>query len=112
MYEKAVAARAPQEKLARMGEKIDFLGQRLNTAIDGKIGALRGEYGALVSGLEALSPLAVLGRGYGLVIDEQGKTVADAEKLDKGQRVSVLLRDGCVSAEIVDKELKSERVGR
>jgi exodeoxyribonuclease VII large subunit len=109
MYEKAVAARSPQEKLARIRERIDFLGQSLNVTVDGKIGALRSEYSALVSGLEALSPLAVLGRGYGIVMDGKGRTVADAEKLTEGQRVEILMRDGKATAEIIDKELKTER---
>ena len=109
MYEKAVSSRSPKEKLARMGERIDFLGQRLNTAVDGKIGALRGEYAALVSGLEALSPLAVLGRGYGIVMNDRGRTVADAEQLSVGQSVSIIMRDGRATAEIKDKELRTER---
>lgn len=109
MYEKAVAARSPQEKLARIRERIDFLGKSLNVTVDGKIGALRSEYSALVSGLEALSPLAVLGRGYGIVMDGKGRTVADAEKLTEGQRVEILMRDGKATAEIIDKELKTER---
>ena len=108
IYEKAIAARSPSERLSRIGERIGFFRQKLDSSIDGKIGALKGEYAALVSGLDALSPLSVLGRGYGLVMNEEGRTVADASALSEGQKVTIRMRDGNAAAQITGKEIKAE----
>lgn len=44
--------------------------------------------------LNALSPRAVLGRGYSLVYDEQGKLVAKASALNSGDKVKMEFQDG------------------
>ncbi len=50
---------------------------------------------ALAAGkLDALSPLAVLGRGYALVRDEAGKLVTKAAQLTADQRIKLRLVDG------------------
>lgn len=48
----------------------------------------------LAAMLEVLSPHAVLGRGYALVYDAQGKLVTSAASLEKGDGVALELKDG------------------
>lgn len=48
--------------------------------------------------LEALSPRAVLGRGYGLVYDAQGRVVTQAAALKPRDHISIELHDGVRSA--------------
>ncbi|MBQ3865700.1 MAG: exodeoxyribonuclease VII large subunit [Clostridia bacterium] len=50
--------------------------------------------------LNALSPLAVMGRGYSALFDPAGKAVNSAKALHPGDRVSVRLTDGQALAEI------------
>ncbi len=51
--------------------------------------------------LEALSPLAVLSRGYSLVMDERGHAVTEGSRLDKGDQVDLVFKDGQVGCEVV-----------
>jgi exodeoxyribonuclease VII large subunit len=63
--------------------------------------------------LEALSPLAVLQRGYAVVTDPAGRVLTDASRLSAGERIQVRLRHGIVHAAIVgiapDPDEPSER---
>ncbi|NLB28399.1 MAG: hypothetical protein GX819_05580, partial [Clostridiaceae bacterium] len=49
--------------------------------------------------LEALSPLAVLSRGYSLVMDERGHAVTAGSRLDKGDQGDLVFKDGQVGCE-------------
>jgi exodeoxyribonuclease VII large subunit len=48
--------------------------------------------------LEALSPLAILDRGYALVFDASGKLLKDANRVDAGDEISARLAKGTINA--------------
>lgn len=50
--------------------------------------------------LHALSPLAVLERGYSIVLDEHGGALRDAGEASVGQRIRVRLHRGALDAEV------------
>jgi exodeoxyribonuclease VII large subunit len=50
--------------------------------------------------LRALSPLAILERGYALVFDGSGKLLKDARKVKAGDEISARLAKGTVEAEV------------
>jgi exodeoxyribonuclease VII large subunit len=50
--------------------------------------------------LQALSPLAILERGYALVFDASGKLLKDAVKVKAGDEISARLAKGTVSATV------------
>ncbi len=52
--------------------------------------------------LDALSPLAVLSRGYTVVTDDKGLTVTQARQLEKGDVIGLVFNDGQVGCEVVD----------
>ena len=54
----------------------------------------------LTTGLESLSPLAVLERGYALVFDAAGKLLKDAEGTEVGQEISARLARGEIVARV------------
>lgn len=54
--------------------------------------------------LDALSPLAVMSRGYSALFDEKGGTIYKNEQIKAGDRVSVRLSDGTAKAEILEVE--------
>ena len=57
----------------------------------------------LAGQLEALSPLAILDRGYALVFDGSGKLVKDAAQVTPGDEISVRLAKGGVTAEVKER---------
>ena len=56
----------------------------------------------LATMLEALSPRAVLGRGYGLVYDAGGQLVTRAALLKRGDKIKIELQDGKRGAKVED----------
>jgi exodeoxyribonuclease VII large subunit len=54
--------------------------------------------------LQALSPLAILERGYALVFDASGKLLKDAAKVKAGDEISAKLAKGTVEATVKQKK--------
>jgi exodeoxyribonuclease VII large subunit len=50
--------------------------------------------------LQALSPLAILERGYALVFDASGELLKDAARVKAGDEISARLAKGTVSATV------------
>ena len=66
------------------------------------LGEKRSEFRAAVGKLEALSPLAVLSRGYG-VVRKSGVAITDAESVDVGDKISIMLSRGEIGATVTEK---------
>jgi len=52
------------------------------------------------SGLNNLSPLAVLGRGYSITFGKKGKAVVSVTEIKKGENITIKLSDGVAGAKI------------
>jgi exodeoxyribonuclease VII large subunit len=59
----------------------------------------------LQTALESLSPLAILGRGYALVFDSEGKLLKDAHRLSVGDEISARLAHGEIHAAVTKKKV-------
>ena len=59
-----------------------------------------GRLNQLTVQLEALSPLAILDRGYALVFDSSGMLLKDAERVKPGDEISARLAKGSVTATV------------
>ena len=71
---------------------------RLAAAARRRVAALRGRLGDAAARLDALSPLAVLGRGYAIAAGPSGRAVHDAGDLHPGDVVRVRVHRGAFSA--------------
>ncbi len=54
--------------------------------------------------VKALSPLAILERGYALVFDAAGKLVKSSAEVDVGEKISATLAQGSISARVEKEE--------
>lgn len=52
--------------------------------------------GSLAGKLDALSPLAVLSRGYGVIKNNNDTVIKDAKDLSAGEKINITLNDGTV----------------
>nr|MDP9320405.1 exodeoxyribonuclease VII large subunit [Chloroflexota bacterium] len=59
--------------------------------------------------LEALSPLAVLGRGYAIVEGVDGRVRSDAATLGSGEHARLRMRDGRASVRVESVEVDDGR---
>jgi exodeoxyribonuclease VII large subunit len=64
----------------------------------------RGALDRRTASLEALSPLAILNRGYALMFDAKGRLVKDAARLKVGDELSARLARGRVRARVTATE--------
>lgn len=92
--EAAAKLRHPRDLLRLARQRLDDNAARLTrgwqTVFERRTAPLQ-RLGAM---LEALSPRAVLGRGYGLVYDAKGVLVTEAAAMKGGDKVTIELRDG------------------
>jgi len=58
--------------------------------------------------LEALSPLAVISRGYSAVFADDGKLIKSVEQANVGDKISFMMTDGKIFAEIKNVERNEE----
>ena len=72
--------------------------QELTRTASRAIEIRRGALSALAGRLDALSPVATLGRGYAVATDRAGRTLAAAGDFAPGEPFSLRLRDGAVDA--------------
>jgi exodeoxyribonuclease VII large subunit len=74
--------------------RLDALDQRLSRAVQRRLEVKGATMAVAVSKLDMLSPLAVLGRGYALVKDEDGNLIPRAAMVKTGQRLALRFEDG------------------
>lgn len=83
---------------------VAMLDQRQNSAMH-RFMALSGESLTVkMAKLDALSPLAVLTRGYSITQTGDGRIVRDAEAVKPGERLSIRLERGKLNAEVLASE--------
>ena len=88
-------------------------GAALEAAARVRLDDARRRLGLAVASLDAMSPLAVLGRGYALATDERGRVLRSARMVGAGETVRVRLAEGSLRCRVEgavgpSEELKSE----
>jgi exodeoxyribonuclease VII large subunit len=84
----------PLEKIEYLGMELDRREQQLSRAIRKCLEQNEGKLAELSARLQALSPLAVLQRGYSLTADQQGKLISAAESSLRGETIVTQLSQG------------------
>ncbi len=90
--------RRPRARLEREAQRLDSVTRALAQAMALRVERQRGRLGASAEKLEALSPLAVLGRGYAVVRRPDGRPLTSVGEAAAGDRLAVVLRDGRLEA--------------
>lgn len=88
------------ERIARAHQFAEAAALRIGTAATRRVGAERLTLEATAARLNALSPLATLGRGYAIARDTAGRTIRSVASVQRGDSVEVVLHDGVAVAEI------------
>ena len=74
--------------------ELDSIRLRLDAAATGRLHRERQEFARLAAKLDALSPLKVLGRGYSIALDAEGRAVREADQLKAGDKLDLRLSRG------------------
>lgn len=83
--------------------RLDSIRRDISAALKEQIKWRRMKLAGLSSGLYAMSPLKVLGRGYALAKSEDG-VIASVTQIGVEEKLEVLLSDGVLHCQVKDKE--------
>ncbi|WP_305042966.1 exodeoxyribonuclease VII large subunit [Geoalkalibacter sp.] len=93
--------RSPREQLKQWQARCRELEARLPRALQAQLHRRHQQLAAAAGRLDALSPLAVLARGYAIVFREKtGQAVRRAQDLAVGEGLDIRLAEGRLSAEV------------
>ncbi len=81
-------------------ERVNRTGDRLNRCMDHRLDRSRALLTAHSARLDALSPLRVLGRGYAVARDENGRVLKRVAQLPAGKEFRLRVTDGEVDASV------------
>ncbi|MGA4495068.1 exodeoxyribonuclease VII large subunit [Vreelandella venusta] len=81
-------------------ERVSQLQRRLASAMQRALEVRQARLSSAARELNAISPLAVLGRGYAIAQDEKGQVIRRAEDTTPGQKLSLRLGEGRLNVEV------------
>ena len=104
-----VDRRAPPAKVSALRQRLDDDRRAMDRAIARAVPLRRQRTVSAGRRLEALSPLAVLGRGYAIVEGPDGRVRSDAASLAAGERARLRMRDGRAGVRVETVEVGDGR---
>jgi exodeoxyribonuclease VII large subunit len=100
-----------RRRLAAIRQSLEAQVASLAAATHRRLLESRGALDRRTASLEALSPVAILNRGYALVFDAKGQLVKDAAQLAVGDEVSARLARGRLRARVTAAESSETETG-
>jgi len=107
-YQEVSAGLSPASLSARVSAakgSLDLLDQRRTSAMTAGQKLRDEKLGVQMAKLNALSPLAVLTRGYSIVQNAEGSVLRDAGSAKPGDKLKIRLERGKLDAEVLSSEL-------
>ena len=101
---KSPALRSPTGYLEQKEKSLELLKNRMVSAENQIISRNNQRYIALTAKLDAMSPLKVLTRGYAMTQASDGTVIRSVKQVESGERITVSLSDGKLSATVMDKK--------
>ncbi len=95
-----------QTRLSSARMRFDLANTGCSAAIAAQLEDARGRFSLAAASLDALSPLAVLQRGYAIAQDTNGKLLRDAQAVSIGDSVQVRLAKGRLAARVESRDDK------
>ena len=96
--------KSPTGYLEQRRKNLQLLRNRMISAQNASLAKSKQRYIANTSKLDAMSPLKVLTRGYSMAQTEDGTLLRSVSQVELGQRISVSLSDGRISATVMERE--------
>ena len=99
----SVLSHDPRQALAQTRERLAACRTRLERSLERRIQSSASTLSALDARLHSLSPLAVLDRGYALVLGAPAELIRSAEQIAKGDQLTTRLADGAFISRVESK---------
>src|SRR5436309_4321861 len=85
--------------------RVEIFEQRLSNAIHQRLKKWHQAFARIAHTLDAISPLAVLERGYAICLTPEGHVIRSAEAVEPDSTVKVKLHEGSLLAKVIEKEV-------
>jgi exodeoxyribonuclease VII large subunit len=85
--------------------RLDSLQQKLSQCFERNLSVRQQRLGRAAAALDAMSPLKVLGRGYSMTTDQQGRVITQAEQVEAGDTVNIQLKAGSLYCSVIERSL-------
>lgn len=95
----------PLERIYRTMMDVEETQQRLDKEMTNRLMQRAERWQYLTNRLEAVSPLAVMSRGYVMAVTSSGKLLTSVKQAEVGDRVTLHLQDGKMETNIQEKEV-------
>lgn len=96
------ALRSPMGYIEQRRKALELVRSRMVSAQNQSIHRKKQRYIMAISKLDAMSPLKVLTRGYAMTQDGHGNVVRSVKQLTPGDRITVSVSDGAITATVDD----------
>ncbi len=97
-----LSVRSPVDRIDNQRIALDAHTQELTHLTAAKLEAEKQRFAVNLSRLSALSPLAVLARGYSLAIDSSGKVLSSVKDFHVNDSFALVLSDGKKNCQVLD----------
>lgn len=96
---------SPERRIQSERQRVDELARRAHSALTYRVQLQSAHVQGMKKRLEALSPLAVIARGYAVVTrKEDGSVVSRISQTKQGEQIQIRVSDGQLDAEIVNRK--------
>jgi exodeoxyribonuclease VII large subunit len=99
-FSQILANHSPQQRLEYQYQWVQELRRRLTQAILRQQERKRAALGKTAGLLHAISPLAVLGRGYSIVQQQNGNIIRSCRNVNLGENISITLAQGGLDCKV------------
>ena len=99
-YKSVLERYSPQNTVELYSQLLTACKDKIDTILKNKIDFYGSAITHYVSKLEAMSPLKVLSRGYGIVEDDNNIPIKSCGNLENGDRIRIKLHDGEIRATV------------
>ena len=106
------ALRSPTGYFDQKRKALELLESRLVAAENQNVAGNKQKFIALTAALDAMSPLKVLTRGYAVAEKEDGQILRSVKQAVPGERITVSLSDGALTAKVLEVKENGNESGK
>ena len=106
------ALRSPVSYFDQKRKALELLKNRLVSSENQNISRNNQKFIALTAALDAMSPLKVLTRGYAVAENKDGQILRSVRQVNPGERITVSLADGAITAKVLDVKENGNESGK
>ena len=92
---------SPKNYIDNLCVRCDRAVMAMDSAVKQNIAAKQKEFSSLCAKLDAMSPLKILARGYG-VASKEGKIISDINSVSVGDKIDVMISGGNIGCEVTE----------